>query len=358
MRAFRATAERAALRADASKHSRARLGRAAYGFPTVAALTALGCSLSWASTAGADASTLAPEIGYNYGEIETPRIAAMGGAMRAMSNSLEALFMNPANMAATRVYHLGLLAQIWPEARRQSYGAGIVDSVVSRTHLAGGLGGTFNVQDPDGLQRKSTDLRFALAFPFSEQFFVGLGGRYLWLSQDGFYNGFGPLGPSAASGGLRDERIVKSFTFDAAATLKPGDNFALSVVGTNLNNPDTGFQPTSVGGGLGFGTQDFTIEADVLSDFTTWDKTTVRAMGGLEVLAADRFPLRAGYRYDQGAASHALSLGAGYIDRSFAVEIAARRVVSPSDEHATAIVFGFKYHLESTGLTPEAADSF
>src|SRR5688572_20246092 len=80
--------------------------------------------------ARADRSDLPPEVGYNYGEIETPRIAAMGGAQRAFSNSLEALFLNPANMAATRIYHLGALAQIWPEANRQSYGGGAVDSIV------------------------------------------------------------------------------------------------------------------------------------------------------------------------------------------------------------------------------------
>jgi hypothetical protein len=316
----------------------------------------IGCV--WPKEARADASDLRPEIGYNYGEIETPRIAAMGGAMRAMSNSLEGLFLNPANMAATRVYHLGALAQIWPEASRQSYGAGVVDSVVSRSHIAGGVGGSWNLQDPDGLERQSTDLRFALAFPFSEQFFVGLGGRYLWLKQDGEDRGFGPLAPSAASGGLRDDQIVRGFSFDAGVTLKPSDAFAISLVGANLSNPDNGFQPTSVGGGLGVGTDDFTLEADVVSDFTTWDETTVRAMTGLEVLLGDRFPLRAGYRYDQGQDSHAGSLGAGYIDKSFAAEVAVRRVLSPSEDGATAIVFGFKYHLESTGITPDAADSF
>jgi opacity protein-like surface antigen len=308
--------------------------------------------------ARADASELRPEIGYNYGEIETPRIAAMGGAMRAMSNSLEGLFLNPANMAAARVYHLGVLAQIWPEARRQSYGIGIVDSIVSRTRLAGGIGGAWNLQDPDGIERKYSDLRFALAMPFSDQFFLGLGGRHLWLKQDGFYNGFGSLSPSAASGGLRGENIVKGFAFDAGATFKPVRELAISLVGANLNNPDNGFQPMSVGGGLGFGTQDFTIEADVVSDFTTWDETKLRAMGGFELLLADRFPLRAGYRYDQGPGNHAISLGAGYIDRTFSAELSARRIVSPSEDHATAIVFGFKYHLESTGLTPEAGDAF
>jgi hypothetical protein len=315
------------------------------------------CCAGWLISvdARAERSDLPPEIGFNYGEIETPRIAAMAGAQRAFSNSLEALFMNPANMAATRIYHLGALAQIWPEARRQSYGAGAVDSIVSSLRLAGGLGATWNLQDPDGIKRQWVDLRFAFAFPFSDQFFLGVGGRHMWLTEDG---ADAEIDSSAASGGLRDEQIVKSFAFDAGATLKPSQEFAISIVGNNLNNPGSGFQPASVGGGLGFGNEDLTIEADILSDFTTWDETTVRAMTGIEFLAADHYPLRAGYRYDQGATSHAVSVGFGYIDRAFAAELAVRRVVSPSDDAATAIVLGFKYHLESTGLAPSEVDTF
>lgn len=274
----------------------------------------------------------------------------MGGALRAYSNSISALFINPANMAASRVYHLGALAQIWPEASRQSYGGAAVDSIVSSAHVAGGLGGTYTLQDPDGVDRKATDLRFALAFPFSDQFYVGVGGRYLWLKQ----NGEGPLGDSLASGGRQDQDIVKGFAFDAGVTVKPSDFFAISLVGNNLNNPGHGFQPTSVGGGVGVGTKDVTVEGDVVSDFTTWDKNTVRAMGGLEILVADHYPIRGGYRYDDGAKSHAVSVGAGYIDRTFSAEVAVRRVVS--DPGATAIFFGFTYHLEASGLTPSADD--
>jgi opacity protein-like surface antigen len=305
--------------------------------------------------AGADRSDLPPEVGYNYGEIETPRIAAMGGAQRAFSNSLEALFVNPANMAVTRIYHLGALAQIWPEANRQSYGGGAVDSIVSSARIAGGLGATWNLQDQDGIERQWTDLRFALAFPFSDQFFLGAGGRHLWLKEDGSE---AEIGSSLASGGLPDDQILRGFSFDAGATLKPSPEFAISLVGANLNNPGTGFQPTSVGGGIGFGNENLTIEGDLLSDFTTWDKTTVRAMLGGELLAGDHVPLRLGYRYDQGAESHAVSAGIGYIERAFAAELAVRRVVTPSEDGATTIVFGFKYHLESTGLTPSSEDTF
>jgi hypothetical protein len=73
-------------------------------------------------------------------------------------------------------------------------------------------------------------------------------------------------------------------------------------------------------------------------------------------LLADHYAFRAGYRYDQGAESHALGFGAGYIDRAFLIDFGVRRVVDGAS--ATAIVLGFTYHLESTGLTPSAADSF
>ena len=155
------------------------------------------------SGARADPSDLPPEVGHNYGQIETPRTTAMNGALRAFANSTDALFVNPAGMPVARVYHIGALAQVWPEAARQSYGAAVVDSVVSSSRVAGGLGGTWTLQDPDGIDRTSTDLRFALAYPFSEQFFVGAGMRYLWLEQ----NGYGPLGRSAASGGTAPPHV-------------------------------------------------------------------------------------------------------------------------------------------------------
>ncbi len=308
--------------------------------------------LGLARVAQAERSELPPEVGYNYGEIETPRIAAMGGALRAYSNSLSALFINPANMVANRIYHLGGVAQIWPEASRQSYGGGAVDSIVSSARVAGGVGGTWTSQDPDGIDRRGTDLRFALAFPFSDQFFLGIGGRYMWMKQ----NGLGPLGDSLASGGLEDENIVRGFAFDGGVTIKPSDMFALAFVGNNLNNPGHGLQPSSIGGGVGIGAEQFTVEADVVNDFTTWDSSKVRAMGGFEFLAANNYPLRAGYRYDDGAKSHAISGGVGYVDRAFSADVAVRRVVS--GDAATAIIFGFTYHVESSGLTPTGSDGF
>jgi hypothetical protein len=342
------------MRSVCLKHVRDDLRRSESPKRTRFAFAALICVsvLATAERARADKSTVPPEVGYNYEEIETPRITATNGATRALSSSTEALFDNPANMSAARVYHLAALAQIWPESKRQSYGAAAVDSVGSSARVAGGLGATYNTQDADGIDRKWTDIRFALSYPFSDSFYMGVGGRYLMLTQDGT----GPLGTSAASGGLVGKKIITGFAFDAGATFKPTDGLSLSIVGTNLNNPGNGFQPMGLAGGIGFGKELFSLEGDVAADFTTWDHTTVRAMAGGELLLGDHFPLRGGYRYDDGAKSHSISGGFGYVDTSFGAELAIRRVVS--GDPVTAIVFGFSYHLDAGGLSEGENDSF
>ena len=318
----------------------------------IAVCVALGSVALRSNDAFADPSSVSPVYGYNYDEIETPRSAGTAGAVRTFSNSITALFMNPANLAAARVYHFGGFAQIWPEASRQSYGVGAVDSIVSSARIAGGVGATWNFQDLDGVNRKWTDLRFGLAYPISDEFFLGLGGRYMWLSEDGV----GPLGTSLASGGLKDKKIVRGIAFDAGATLKPSKNLSISVVGTNLNNPDHGFQPTTVAGGAGVMFGDFTAEADIAADFTSWDRTTLRPAVGLEGLFIDHVSARLGYRYDDGPRNHTLAIGAGYMDKSFDFDVGVHRTVS--GEGVTAIVLGFSYHLDATGLTPSASDSF
>jgi hypothetical protein len=289
-------------------------------------------------------------IGFNYGEIETARIAAVGGGQRALATSVGALFTNPAGMASTRVYHLAALGQIWPEASRQSYGAAAVDSSVSSAQLAGGFGGTWNVQDKDELDRQWTDLRFALAYPFSDTFSLGLGAHYLWLQQ----NGLGPLGESLASGGLHDQMIVRAVGVDAGATVRPSESFYVGLVANNFNDPGHGFMPLSIGGGLGIAADVITLEADAVADFTTWDRTTWRGMGGGTLLLAESYPISLGYRYDSGAKSHAVSAGLGYATKEFSAELACRRVVV--GEKMTAFVLELRYHVDALGVTPNGPE--
>jgi len=315
-------------------------------------------SLTLTSRARADASELVPEVGYDYGEVETARSAAMGGALRALGNGVTGLYLNPANMALTRVYHLMALAQIWPEARRQTYGAAAVDSVTGR--LAGGAGGNYGVLDPDGVDRKWTDARVAIAFPLSDRFYAGLTGKYLKLRENGSPRaGFGLPTSPYTSGGLAQDPIVDGFTFDAGITVKPADGLFIGVIGSNLTNAGNGFRPLSLGGGIGYGSSDITVEGDLVADFTTFtdaagsSRSTMRGMLGFEYLAGDHYPLRLGYRYDEGQGTHALSGGLGYVDPQFSVDIGLRHTVSAKDPYGpvTTFVIDLQYFIESTGIT-------
>lgn len=299
----------------------------------------------------AEPSELPPEVGYGYSHLESARTAAMGGALRAFSNSTEALQDNPANLAATRVYHMGALAQFWSGAARQSYAASIVDSIVSRSRMAGGISGHWLFQDPDGIERRAMDLRVGLGFPLSDKFLVGASARYLDLRQDGFPRGLELLPPSLASAGLRRKSVVQDITFDAGISVRPAPSIAISLVGYNLTDPGHGLLPLQLGGGLGYGNQLFTVEADLVGDFTTYEETKLRGMGGIEYLAGGQYPLRVGYRYDQGQESHAISGGLGYVSREFSFDMAIRRILG--DNAATVFFFGLRYHVEALGITGE-----
>jgi hypothetical protein len=278
--------------------------------------------------------------------METPRSTAMGGAVRALSNSSDALYLNPANMAVARVYHLSGFAQIWPQARRQSYGAAAVDSVVNKQRIAGGVGAVWNKQDQDGIDRSGFDFRFGLAAPLSDQFFFGGALRYLSLAQNGYPRPDG-LRPSAAAGGLENKEILADLTFDAGLTFKLSPEFAVSAVGQNLTDSGHGLLPLMLGGGFGYGSENFSIEADAVNDFSSYDEAQLRAMGGLEVLLGDEFPVRGGYTYVEGEGTHAVSGGLGYLTREFSIDASLRTIVQ--GPKSLTIVFGFKYHADVAG---------
>ncbi len=298
--------------------------------------------LGVAAPAHADPSSTSIEQGYEHGENQHPRSVAMGGAQQVWGGSTTAVFVNPANLALYRVYHLEGLAAFSPEARRQSYGGAVVDSSTSR--LAGGFGGTWSQMDPDGIRRQWTDLRLALAYPLGDRFHLGATGRYLRVNQG---TGRGPFGGSLASDGSSGEPITSEFTFDAGAAVSITEQLRFAVSGRNLTAPGTGLMPLGVAGGIGWSNQTVTAEANTLVDFTTFGSARMRTMVGGEYLLADRVPLRAGYRYDAGTKTHAVSLGAGYVDRRFSVELGARRDVV-ADHPATMVAAGLRIFIDSS----------
>ncbi|MEP7122336.1 MAG: hypothetical protein ABJE95_15550 [Byssovorax sp.] len=316
-----------------------------------------GALLLGAAPAAADPDPFNPDrlptqVLYNYGENETTRSGAMGGALRALGSGTSALFLNPAAMTTTRVYHIEAQAQFSPEAGRQIYGGNVVDSVTGRLAGAASFSGGF--VDPNATHRSLIDVRAGLAYPVSDRFSIGLGGRWLKLNQQAIIAPFALDGISGGLGdpaGKRDSRFsfVNALTFDVGLTARLGDNVYLSAVGQNLTYPNNGLLPTTVGGGLGYANANLSVEADGIADLSSWGKPTARIMAGGEYLAGDHFPIRLGYRFDQGAKLHTLSAGLGYISNEFSIEASVKRTLSQPG--VTTIIVGVAYFLESSGLT-------
>jgi opacity protein-like surface antigen len=305
-----------------------------------------------APAAIASPSSVPPEAGYELGEIQSPRVLALGGALNAVGTSTSALYLNPANLPFSRVYHFEGVASFSPEARRQSYGGAVVDSSTSK--ITGGFAGTWSNMDPDGINRTWTDLRLALAYPLGDKLALGATGRYLRVNQS---VGTGPFGQtSLASDGTSSSPILNTFTFDAGLTAAPVDSLRIGVVGHNLTGISNGLAPTTLAGGVGYTHNDIVLEADGLADFSTWGKTRPRIMAGGEIFLADHFPIRLGYRYDAGLNTHAISAGLGYISKKWSFEISGRHDIVGKDPN-TMLSAGLRYFYDATTTQSNQTDA-
>jgi hypothetical protein len=337
---------------------------------------ALAAGLSGALAAGSasaqttkNPSPLDQNVISDYGETETPRSAGMGGALRALGSGTSSVFLNPAAMGSARLYHVDAISSFTPETKRWLLGGVVIDSITSRLAGSFAVVGTPMAMDPDGIRRSFLDLRLGLAYPITDHFIIGLSGRYLKARQAGIAQstyGFGA--GDKVSGGLVDPSstptdgspqdrfaLVSAFSFDAGIMVKPTDNIFITAFGQNLAYAKNGFLPLIAGGAFGYGNDFFGIEVDGLADMTSWGKPTARIMGGAEYKIAGMVPVRAGYRYDQGAKLNTISLGSGYVSDLFAVEASVARTASSPG--TTTIFVGLSYFLESSGLTRSTVPS-
>lgn len=307
---------------------------------SIVSIAATGLLLLSSRVARADPSSTTIDQGYGTGEVPHPRSVAMGNAQEAWGGSTSALYVNPANLTAYRVYHLEAIAAFDPQARRQTYGGAIADSSTSK--LAGGFAGTWSRMDPDGIDRAWTDLRLGLAYPFGEHVSFGVTGRYLRVNQA---IAAGPLGASRASDGTPGEPFFNQFTFDAGMGIQVNDQVRIGLTGKNLTATGSAIAPIITAGGVGWSNQTVTVEADAAVDYNTYGSARFAAMAGGEYLAADRFPLRIGYRYDDGQKVHRVGIGGGYVEKKFSLELGVGQDIA--DRPATTISVGLRIFIDS-----------
>ena len=256
---------------------------------------------------------------------QTARSMAMGGGMFGAATSTTSLYANPAGMALTRLYHIDTSGLYDPTASRWSLGGAVVDS--SRT-VAAGVGYTYSsISDsPDG--RRTHDARLAVAMPLTDGIALGVTARYMDITG----TSTGNTGPGQAFSG---------FTLDAGLAVHPARWFSAGVTGFSLTNPDTTVTPLSVGGGLALmPVETLTLTADVIYDMHSYDHPHGRYSGGVEFLAG-QVPLRAGYVFDDGRGTQAVTGGLGWIDQAFGIEAAVRQEIVGG--HQTTMLLNLRY---------------
>lgn len=257
---------------------------------------------------------------------ESARGLALGTGARATAISTSALAYNPAAMAVGRLYHLEGTVDYMPDRHTVALGGSIVDSSTSR--LAAGLSVRGFLAGDDGVS--GIDGRLALALPLSDAVSIGVAGRYLSAKH--------------TDKSLDLGNPAKGFSLDATLRVAPIPTLQLYGGGFNLINYDSAYAPLMVGGGAGVGIGDVVVVgADMLVDLSSYRTANVIAGGGVELLAGQAVPIRAGYTYDTKREQHALTFGLGYTDRGVGLDISLRQDLGGAGD--TRIMGAFRFFM-------------
>lgn len=272
-----------------------------------------------------------------------PRAVGLGGAMRASPTAgTSSMYFNPALMSVTPIFHLEGMYQYTGNERMNTGGGAVVDSVTSV--VAAGMAFNYSAIDHDKTTHTAWDGRLSISGGIGKTLFLGATGRYLYLEQNPSAKSWGPSGPPAlpASGSQQ----VDGLTFDAGAALRLADIVTIGVAGYNLSNTGSVFAPIELGSGVSLSLLEMLLlEADVLVDFTSHDKTGLELDVGAEIFVAKVVSIRAGYVYDIYYNMHSVAAGLGYIHPKFAVDFGFTREIR--DDGRTIIALGFKLFLNN-----------
>lgn len=268
----------------------------------------------------------------------TPRMMALGGRAEALGTSTSAMFANPAAIVGSRSFHTDGYFLWDPTVNRFMGGSSVIDS--TRSLFAAGFAYLYDSTATSNSSGVATDTRSVhdgrvnVSLGFANHA-IGIGGSVRYLNVSG--------GPLAQTGSTLGTGPWGGFTFAAGLYFKPVQALQISVMGNNLNNPETTAAPLSVSGGLAFTPVPvFSAVADVLFDFRSAATPRGLYSGGLELFLANHYAIRAGYQYDDiRGGNHTVTGGLGYLHRDFGVEFGMRQMVHP--EMQTTLMLSIRY---------------
>lgn len=264
---------------------------------------------------------------------ESGRGLALGSGMRASAISTAALAYNPSSMPFGRLYHMEGSADYSPNTDTLMLGAAVVDSLTSS--LAAGVSARAILAQgnaaPDGF-----DIRLGAGLPLTDAISLGVSGRYLSVTAPGALRAADNVDPDPS---------VKGITLDAALGIHPSEGIHLSVLGYNLINRHSAYAPVMAGGSIGINAgESLTLGGDVIADFTSFNRTTFLAGGGIEYLHDATIPLRVGYLFDSGRQLHYVSAGVGYNDQKMGIELGVQQGVSGTNDTRALVALRYFVH--------------
>lgn len=260
--------------------------------------------------------------------LETAYTLGMGTGSRAGATGTSALAYNISNMGAERAYHIEAFSQVIPgDDTYWSIGSSVTDSATSQ-RIA--LGTSFRYvfagtdREYDGI-----DWRTGIAIKAIEQLSLGFGVRV------------GDIDSKTFDG----QRIGPSFngiTVDASLTLTPLRFIKIAGLGYNLVRTHSPLAPQVAGGSISVTPVDsFTAGFDILADLTTFESTELLLGGGAQFVAAEKVPLRIGYRRDNGRRLNQITAGTGFTQGKFGIEASIRQTLGSQRETYIVIVSRF-----------------
>jgi opacity protein-like surface antigen len=258
---------------------------------------------------------------------DTARGLALGTGARGSAISSSALAYNPAGLAVGRYYHIDGAVDYMPDRSTTAFGGSVIDSLTSR--MAAGLALRGFVSGANGLG--GIDGRLGIALPFGDSVSLGTTLRYINVKHEK-----PELDPGNAARG---------FTMDASLRIAPVQMLQLYVGGYNFINLESAYAPVTIGTGAAVTLGEYgVIGADCLIDLSSYRTAGVTVGGGLELLAAQSVPLRAGYSYDTKREQHTLSFGLGYTDRSVGLDLSLRQDVGGAGD--TRLMGAFRFYVQ------------
>lgn len=246
-------------------------------------------------------------------DLTGPRTLALQGGVGAATGT-EALFLNPASLAARKRYMVDALylTDRRPEsgdAGRQDYfGGAVMDS--NTTSLAAGFG---YLRALKGLET-GTLLRLGLAGPLTQRLFLGVQGNFLDLQGA--------------------ERVASTLNADAGLFFQVTSRVSIGAAGYNLfpAKHHKQLMPRAFGVGFAAGSDtslqlvgDWRVDLDRGRTADGRAKKTNRYSIGAEYLFDNAVPIRGGFQVDDISRTKWWSVGAGWTSQRAALDVGYRQ---------------------------------